>query len=236
MSYSSRHGSGVVEAAPKFYDFPEMWPIRNTITSQSYSRKIELVLSLEVLGYFKEKRVRNDKVYFTTQPVDKEGASRGIIQEGFVVKNDPFKKEMMVTPEVVPIVDGVFLDDKLEGMSVTKISYFQLRAGKTENSRVRKMEKYSESDGDDESDDEEDCNIRTELPKAKKVCNRSFFTNTFYFFLHISISRLPEYDYQKFIRSVSLRICLFFMEHNTMYVYMCLVFSVYTKENGGSEI
>ena len=54
-----------------------------------YSRKTELVLSLEVLGYMKDKRVRNDKIFYT-RSLDRDGLLTGDIEEGYVMKNDPF--------------------------------------------------------------------------------------------------------------------------------------------------
>ena len=98
LNYNSKHAPGVIKAAPKFYDVPEKWPIRKTVTPvPRYSRNIEMTLSLAVLGYVKENRVRNDKFYYT-----RTHATDGIrhmehIEEAFVMKNDPFLMEMLVS-------------------------------------------------------------------------------------------------------------------------------------------
>ena len=58
-----KYANGIVEAPPRFHELPEKRPIRkNEGTAASHTRRIELILSLEVLGYFKEKRVRNDLI------------------------------------------------------------------------------------------------------------------------------------------------------------------------------
>ena len=82
-----------------------------------------------MLGYFKEKRVRNDTVYYT-ESTDRDGVLTRDVKEGNVMKNDPFRKQMLVSPVVVPIEEGQFFDDQLDGMNLTTISYFQLRPGK----------------------------------------------------------------------------------------------------------
>ena len=109
LNYSSKYANGIVEAPPRFHEFPEKWPIReNEGTAASYSRRIELVLSLEVLGYFKEKRVRNDPIHYT-ESMERDGVLTRNVKEGYVMKNDPFRKQMLVSPVVVPIEDGKFL-------------------------------------------------------------------------------------------------------------------------------
>ena len=69
-----------------FYDFPENWPIqgKNETPFPRYSRSVGLTLSVDVLGYMKEKRVSNDKVYNTLAHA-KDGVRHiGYIDEGFV--------------------------------------------------------------------------------------------------------------------------------------------------------
>ena len=59
-----------------------------------YCRRDEYVFSLEVLGYVKEKRVRNDKVHYSCrQSPDNEGRAscgRARVVLAYVIKNDPF--------------------------------------------------------------------------------------------------------------------------------------------------
>ena len=83
------------------------------------------------------------------------------------MKNDPFRKQMLVSPVVVPIEDGKFFDNQLDGIDLTTISYFQLRPGKHEESYKKKRVTLREGTEED-TDDEDDCNIRTELPSRKK--------------------------------------------------------------------
>ena len=118
QNYTRQYAFGVVEAAPKFREFPEKWPIRSRETmSPPYSRTVECnlryaqkiskenyfifypkghhfllywrpfptgnnfcVFSPKVLGYMKEKRVRNDMVFYTC------GQSLGNAS-GYVIKN-----------------------------------------------------------------------------------------------------------------------------------------------------
>ena len=127
LNYSSKYTNGIVEAPPRFHEFPEKWPIReNEGTAASYSRRIELVLSLEVLGYFKEKRVRNDLINYA-ESMERDGVLTRNVKEGYVMKNDPFRKQMLVSHVVVPIEDAEFVDDQLDEIGLTTISYFQLR-------------------------------------------------------------------------------------------------------------
>ena len=102
---NSKHAEGVVEAPPKFHDFPEKWPIRKKETPiPSYSRSVELTLSLDVLGYMKKKRVSS--LYIAHA---KDGARPlGDIKEGFLMKNVPFRKEMLISPVVIPIEETSF--------------------------------------------------------------------------------------------------------------------------------
>ena len=99
----------LLEHPPKVHDFPEKWLIRKNETPiPSYSRSVELTLSLDVLGYMKKKRVRNDKNHYTLAHA-KDGVRHiGDIEEGFVMKNDPFRKEMLISPVVIPIEENVF--------------------------------------------------------------------------------------------------------------------------------
>ena len=54
------------------------------------------------------------------------------VKEGYVMKKDPFRKQMLVSPVVVPIKEGKFFDDQLDGIDLTTISDFQLRPEKHE--------------------------------------------------------------------------------------------------------
>ena len=55
LNYSSKYANGIVEAPPRLHEFPEKWPIsENEGAAASYSRRIELVLSLEILATSKK--------------------------------------------------------------------------------------------------------------------------------------------------------------------------------------
>ena len=157
MDYNSNYAAGVVRTPPKFHDFPEKWPIRKNETPiPSYSRSVELTLSLDVLGYMKEKRVRNDKVHYTLAHA-KDGVRHiGDIEEGFVMKNDPFRKEMLISPVVIPIEESVFFDEQLENAILVPIKYCQLRCESSQKAAsVFKKVKFKETE-DSESLDESD--------------------------------------------------------------------------------
>ena len=110
LDYNSKHAAGVVRTPPKVHDFPEKWNSRKNETPiPSYSCSVELTLSLDVLDYMKGKRVRNDKVHYTLAHT-KDGVRHiGDIEESFVIKNDHFCKEMLISPIVIPIEENVFL-------------------------------------------------------------------------------------------------------------------------------
>ena len=76
------------------------------------------------MGYMKEKRVRNAKVHYTLAHA-KDGV-RHIrdIEEGFVMKNDPFRKEMLISPVVIPIEENVFFEEQLENVNLIPIKYY----------------------------------------------------------------------------------------------------------------
>ena len=61
--------------------------------------------------------------------MERDGVLTKNVKEGYVMKNDPFRKQMLVSPVVVPIEEGNFFDDQLDGIDLTTISYFQLRPG-----------------------------------------------------------------------------------------------------------
>ena len=109
LYYNSKHAAGVVKASPIFHDFPQKWPIwKNEMPIPSYSCSVELTLSLDIPGYMKEKRVRNDKVHYTLAHA-KGGVPHIVdIEEGFVMKNDAFCKEMLISPVVIPIEENRF--------------------------------------------------------------------------------------------------------------------------------
>ena len=159
LDYNSKHAAGVVRTPPKFHDFPEKWPIQKNETPMStYSRSVELTLSLDVLGYMKEKRVRNDKVYYTLAHA-KDGVRHiGDIEEDFVMKNDPFRKEMLISPVVIPIEENVFFDEQLENVTLVPIKYYQLRCESSQKAasvfKKVKFEEPEDSEPSDESDEE----------------------------------------------------------------------------------
>ena len=122
----------------------------------SYSRSVELTLSLDVLGYMKEKRVRNDKVHYTLAHA-KDGARHiGDIEEGFVMKNDPFRKEMLISPVVIPIEENLFFDEQLEKVKLVTIKYYQLRCGSPQKAKsvFQKVKFEEREESSDESDEE----------------------------------------------------------------------------------
>ena len=124
----------------------------------SYSRSVELTLSLDVLGYMKKKRVRNDKVHYTLAQA-KDGVRHiGDIEEGFVMKNDPFRKEMLISPVVIPIEENVFFDEQLENVNLVPIKYYQLRCELSQKAvsvfKKVKFEEPKDSESSDESDEE----------------------------------------------------------------------------------
>ena len=102
------------------------------------------MFSPKVLGYMKEKRVRNDRVFYT------RGQSLGNAS-GYVIKNDPFKKEMVVSSKEVLIEKGKLLDEQIEEEEVRTSSYFQLQPEHVRPETVERIKNsvsLSESDGD----------------------------------------------------------------------------------------
>ena len=92
----------------------------------------------------KEKRVRNDRVFYTC------GQSLGNAS-GYVIKNDPFKKEMVVSSKEVLIEKGKLLDEQIEEEEVRTSSYFQLQPEHVRPETVERIKNsvsLSESDGD----------------------------------------------------------------------------------------
>ena len=193
LNYTSKYAAGVIEAAPKFREHPEKWPIRSNETNApgyASSRRVEYLLSLEVLGYMKEKRVRNDKVHYSCrQSLDNEGPTEPEVVKAYVIKNDPFLKEMLVSPTVVPLRDGEFIDDQIEKIEVTKISYFQLRPENyKKSSSFRKKRSLTFVDPPSDTDElesatgdslAEDCSIKSpRVPKSQNECSESNCHNT----------------------------------------------------------
>ena len=90
-----------------------------------------MVLSLEMLGYFKENRVKNDLIHYT-ESMERDGVLTRDVKKGYVMKNDPLRKQVLVSPVIVPIGEKKLFEDQLDGNDLTTISYFQLRPGKHE--------------------------------------------------------------------------------------------------------
>ena len=156
LHYNSKHAAGVVRTPPKVHDFPEKWPIRKNETPiPSYSRSVELTLSLDVL---KEKRVRNDKVHYTLAHAKDGVRHKRDIEEGFVMKNDPFRKEMLISPVVIPKEENFFFDEQLENVILVPIKYYQLRCELSQKAvsvfKKVKFEEPENSESSDESDEE----------------------------------------------------------------------------------
>ena len=59
--------------------------------------------------------------------MERDGVLTRNVKEGYVMKNDPFRKQMLVSHVVVPIEDAEFVDDQLDEIGLTTISHFQLR-------------------------------------------------------------------------------------------------------------
>ena len=185
LNCTSKYAAGVIEAAPKFREYPEEWPIRsNETNAPGYSRRIKYLLSLEVLSYMKEKLVRNDEVHYSIrQSSDNEGrlAAEPEVVKAYVIKDDPFLKEMLVSPTVVPLGEREWIDDQIEQIEVTKISYSQLRPEnyqKASSFRKKRSLTFVDVPSDTDSDElesdslAEDCsNIRTEVPKSQNECS-----------------------------------------------------------------
>ena len=96
---------------------------KNDGTVPSYSKRIELVLSLDVLGYFKDKRVKNDLFHYT-ESLEREGVLMRDVKEGYVMKNYAIRKEMLVSPVVDPIEEVKIFDIQQNRIDITTISYF----------------------------------------------------------------------------------------------------------------
>ena len=116
----------------------------------------------------KEKRVRNDKVFYTCG----QSLEKGYVQ-GYVMKNDSFKKEMVVSSKEVLIEKGKLLDEQIEEEEVRTISYFQLQPERVRPEtaeRMRKSASLSDHQPDDEESDTEDCSIfQAPHKKAKTI-------------------------------------------------------------------
>ena len=59
--------------------------------------------------------------------MERDGVLTRNVKDGYVMKNDPFRKQMLLSPVVVPIEDAEFVDDQLDEIGLTTISHFQLR-------------------------------------------------------------------------------------------------------------
>ena len=175
MGYNSKQAAEAVKAPPKLHDFPEKWPVRRTETPiPSYSRSVDETLSLDVLGYMIEKRVRNAKVYYTLAHVKDGVRHKGDIEEGFIMKNDPFRKEMLISPVVIPIEENHFFDEQLEKLNLIPIKFYQPRCGSSQKTasvfKKVKFEEFEESDSSDESDEEHvasSCDQKTVLVTSR---------------------------------------------------------------------
>ena len=85
------------------------------------------------------------------------------VKEEYAMKEVLFRKQMLVSPVVVPIEEEKLFDHQLDEIDLTTISYFQLRTGKHEEPYKKKRVTLRE-----DTDDEDVGNIRTELPTRKK--------------------------------------------------------------------
>ena len=111
----------------------------------------------------KEKRVRNDRVFYTC------GQSLGNAS-GYVIKNDPFKKEMVVSSKEVLIEKGKLLDEQIEEEEVRTISYFELQSEHVRPETGERMRKAASLSDHQPDDDTEDCYIfQAPHKKAKTI-------------------------------------------------------------------
>lgn len=114
----------------------------------------------------KEKRVRNDKVFYTCG----QSLEKGYVQ-GYVMKNDPFKKEMVVSSKEILIEKGKLLDEQIEEEEVRTISYFQLQPERVRpetGERMRKAASLSDHQPDDDTEDH-DYIFQAPHKKAKTI-------------------------------------------------------------------
>ena len=179
---------------------------KNETPIPSYSRSVELTLSPDVLGYMKEKRVRNDKVHYTLAYAKDRVQHIGDIEEGFVMKNDPFRKEMLISPVLIPIEENVFFDEQLENLNLVPIKYYQLRCESSQKAvsvfKKVKFEEPEDSESSDESDEEHvtsrcdkktvlvtsriEATIPAKMPKKKtkidvKQAYQKYYFNIFFY-------------------------------------------------------
>ena len=74
------------------------------------------------------------------------------------MKNDPFRKEMLISPVVIPIEEKVFFDEQLENVNLVPIKYYQLRCEPSQKAvsvfKTVKFEEPEDSESSDESDEE----------------------------------------------------------------------------------
>ena len=82
----------------------------------------------------------------------------GDIEEGYVMKNDPFRKEMLISPVVIPIEENLFFDETPENVNLVPIKYYQLRCVSSQKAaplfKKVKLEEPEDSESSDESDEE----------------------------------------------------------------------------------
>ena len=106
----------------------------------------------------KEKRVRNDKVHYTLAHAKDGVRNIGDIEEGFVMKIDPFCKEMLISPVVIPMEENLFFAKQLENVNLVPIKYYQLRCGSPQKAasvfKKVQFEEPEDSESSDESDEE----------------------------------------------------------------------------------
>ena len=88
--------------------------------------------------------------YTCGQSLEKEDAT-STVEQGYVMKNDPFRKQMLVSSKEVLIEKGKLLDEQIEDIDVRTISYFQLQPERLRPEtaeRIKNSVSLSESDGD----------------------------------------------------------------------------------------
>ena len=122
----------------------------------------------------KEKRVRNDKVPYTLAHAKDGVRPIGDIEEGFVMKHDPFRKEMLISPVVIPIEENVFFDEQLENVNLVPIKYYQLRCESSQKAvSVFKKVKFEEPEDSESSDESDEEHVTSRCDKKTVLVNRA---------------------------------------------------------------
>ena len=90
------------------------------------------------------------------------------------MKNDPFRKEMLISPVVIPIEEIVFFDEQLENVNLVPIKHYQLRCELSQKAvsifKKVNFEEPEDSESSAESDEEHvtsRCDKKTVLVSSR---------------------------------------------------------------------